>query len=573
MNGRHVLPMSGITLGIALLTAGCVEDAASVPMFGGSGDDDGSRGEGSSSEGGAPSDPSVSTTGSMDGVTTGSVATTTGMTSTTDALTTTAGVTAGTTTGTTTGSTTTSTTGEGSTTAAVPVDCSPLVASGWSLCSEDADTCGVVFDDGTGCSAVCEAAGLSCLEVWENLEDACGPDTARAALSCDEDLGHQSDYCLCGAGEGTTGTSSGTTGTGSTTGTDDTTTTDGTTTTSTTTGTETGDDCMTPPPASPLVGWAAVAGNGVSTTTGGGDATPTVVTSLDELRSAASGDTPRVIHVLGQLEPGDIDIGSNKTIIGLCGAEIHGHVEIREVENVIIRNIAIIGYARGDCSLDPDYDSSEGCSSGNDTVAVQRNAHHIWFDHCEISDGADGNLDITNAADYITVSWTRFRYEYRTDNEGDDSTGGAGHRYSNLVGGTDSPSSFDDANALNITWHHNWWADNVVERQPRVRFGRNHLFNNLYTSDATNYCIRAGIDANILIENNVFDGVDDPHEFNNSSNQQTAHITAQGNDYISTSGDMATGGGGVPFTNPPYAYTLDPVSQVRGDVEALAGPQ
>src|SRR5262249_23637727 len=155
-------------------------------------------------------------------------------------------------------------------------------------------------------------------------------------------------------------------------------------------------------------------------------------------------------------------VGSNKTLVGLCGAEFHGHLELSGSGNVIIRNLKIVGYAVGDCSNDPDYDPSVGCSSGKDAVTVQKNAHNIWIDHCDVSDGTDGNLDITNAANNVTVSWTRFHYTPRTDNAGSDSTGASGHRYSNLVGGTDSPST-DDAHALNVTWHHNWWAENVVE--------------------------------------------------------------------------------------------------------------
>ncbi len=122
-------------------------------------------------------------------------------------------------------------------------------------------------------------------------------------------------------------------------------------------------------------------------------------------------------------------------------------------------------------------------------MGVNGDAHHVWFDHCSIKDGTDGNLDITNNADFVTVSWTKFSYTPRTDDVGNDSTGASGHRYSNLVGGTDSqPDGWPGTIPLNVTWHHNWWADNVVERQPRVRYGRNHLFNNFYDSSASNYC-------------------------------------------------------------------------------------
>jgi pectate lyase len=329
--------------------------------------------------------------------------------------------------------------------------------------------------------------------------------------------------------------------------------------------------CTSPPEPSPLVGWAAQSGGGVTTTTGGGNAAPVTVTSLGELQAAVKGTTAAVIYVKGVMAAGSVTVGSNKTIVGLCGAELHGHMEISGSSNVIIRNIKLVGYAVGDCSKDPSYDSATGCSSGQDNISVQKDAHHIWFDHCDISDGTDGNLDITNGADFVTVSWTKFHYTPRTDTQGSDSTGAAGHRYSNLVGGSDSKTT--DAGKLNVTWHHNWWADNVVERQPRVRFGKNHIFNNLYTSTVANYCVRAGIQAHILLENNVFSGVKDPHEFNSTDDQTTAYITANGNLYTSVSGDKATGGGGTPFTDPPYDYTLDATASLQAAIQAGAGPK
>jgi pectate lyase len=331
--------------------------------------------------------------------------------------------------------------------------------------------------------------------------------------------------------------------------------------------------CDAPPGPSALVGWAAVSGNGVDTTTGGGDATPTVVTTLSDFTQAVKGTNAAVIIVKGKLAAGKVSVGSNKTIAGVCGAEIHGHLELGGSVNVIVRNVAIIGYGAGDCSLDPDYDSSVGCSSGNDAVTVQKNAHHVWFDHCDISDGTDGNLDITNGANYITVSWTKFHYTNRSDNQGDDSTGSEGHRFSSLVGGTDNPSSYDDAHALNVTWHHDYWADHVVERQPRVRFGKNHLFNNLWAAAGDNYCVRAGKQAAILVESSVFDGVKDPHQFNSSDDQASANIAAKNNDYSSASGKEETGGGGPPIGTLPYAYTPDALEDVSDEVRNGAGPK
>jgi pectate lyase len=314
------------------------------------------------------------------------------------------------------------------------------------------------------------------------------------------------------------------------------------------------------------VGWASESGG----TTGGGSAAPVLVTSLSKLQSEASGTGAKVIYVQGDLGAGDLKIGSNKTIIGCTGAGLHGSVAIGEGSaNIILRNLNITGYAVGNCALDPGFSSADGCSSGHDAVGINGDAHHVWVDHCSVKDGADGNLDITNDANFVTVSWTKFSYTNRTDNVGEDSTGAAGHRFSNLVGGTDSaPSGWPNKPSLDVTWHHNWWADTVVERQPRVRFGRNHLFNNYYSSSATNYCVRAGKEASVLLEGNYFDKQDRPVEFNNETDQQTAFVAFGA---ANVGAGTAPKGGGDTF-KPPYAFKVDAADGVPAAVKAGAGP-
>ena len=307
-------------------------------------------------------------------------------------------------------------------------------------------------------------------------------------------------------------------------------------------------------------------------TTGGGNAAPVTVTTLAALQSAAKGTTAAVIYVQGVLEAGSVTMGSNKTIVGVCGAEIHGHIGINKQTNIIIRNIKIVGYAVGSCSLDPDYLSATGCSSGNDAITVQGQSDHLWFDHDDISDGTDGNLDITHACDFITVSWTKFHYSSaRTDNTGSDSTGANGHRFSNLVGHSDSNAS-EDTGHLTITWHHNWWGDFVDERQPRVRFGRVHLFNNLYTSTVDNYCVGVGVGANLRTENNVFVGVKTPIDTTDYSDATSA-IRSTGNVY--PAGDSAADLNASSVFDPgsSYTYTLDDTAGLQAAIESGAGPK
>jgi pectate lyase len=363
---------------------------------------------------------------------------------------------------------------------------------------------------------------------------------------------------VAGAAGGTTGGTGGGVGTGT-----------GGTTTTPDAGVGPGCSTTTPPDASELVGWAAANPMNPNGTTGGGTATPVTVTTTATFNSNAGGAVARVIYVTGSLT-GNFTIGSNKTIIGLCGAQLHGHVQISGSTNVVLRNITIVGYGVGNCALDPAFDATVGCSSGADAISIVNGAQRIWIDHCDISDGTDGNLDITLGSNYVTVSWTKFHYTKRVDNGGSDSSGASGHRFSNLVGGGDN--SPPDVGALNVTWHHDWWADNVSERQPRVRYGQNHIFNSLYSGAGDDYCVRAGMNAQLLVESNVFTGVASPQQFNSAADQATSFITANTNLYTATTGSRSTGGGGTPFTTPPYTYTLDDTAGLQAAIQAGAGP-
>jgi len=310
-------------------------------------------------------------------------------------------------------------------------------------------------------------------------------------------------------------------------------------------------------PSSALVGWASVSGMGVDTTTGGGSAATTVVSSLADLNTAAKDSTARVIEIHGTIT-GSVTVGSNKTLLGACGAEVHGHIQMTGSVNVIVRDLTVVG---NNCT-----DSPSDCSAGADAISVERDAHHIWFDHDDISDGSDGNLDMTHAADLITVSWTKFHYSgRRTDPAG----AAGGHQFSNLIGHSDSNAS-EDTGHLRITFHHDWWADNAVERMPRVRFGQVHLFDNLYTASGNDYCIGLGVGANIRDEDNVFIGVKNPLDVTDYSNG--ASILQSTGDIFSMTTGTTQDNGKTAFT-PPYSYTPDPASNVEDLVRNGAGTQ
>jgi pectate lyase len=297
------------------------------------------------------------------------------------------------------------------------------------------------------------------------------------------------------------------------------------------TGGAAGASCTTPPPSSVLTGWASLDGLGVATTTGGAAIAPITVTTAAAFITNAAGATPRVIYVMGSLT-GVFSIGSNKTVVGLCGASLHGHVSLSNAVNVIVRNLTIVG---NNCA-----DRPTDCSGGADAVTIGDNSHHVWFDHDDVYDGSDGNLDITSGADFVTISWTKFHYSsMRTD----PLAGTSGHRFSNLIGSADTVLT--DVGHLNVTFHHDWWAENVNQRMPRTRFGQIHVVNNLFTSVGNSYCTNAGFMATVLVENNVYLGVQSPLQ-----EDANGSMLARGNLMQGTSGGTAetaaTGPGFVP---------------------------
>jgi pectate lyase len=302
----------------------------------------------------------------------------------------------------------------------------------------------------------------------------------------------------------------------------------------------------------PCIGWASVSPG----TTGGGTVAPIDIASAAEFASQAAGTTPRVLR-LTQSMTGSVGIGSNKTIVASPGVVFTGHLGLSGSSNVILRNLTVVGY---NCT-----DSPSDCSGGEDAISVNNQAHHICVDHCDIADGSDGNLDITGAADYVTIGWTKFRYSTARP----DPANANGHRFSNLIGSDDAATG--DTGHLRVTFHHSWWADNVNQRMPRARFGQVHLFNNLYTSTGNSYCVGVGVDANIRLENNVFIGVGNP--INTTSYSNAASVAASfGNVYTNTTGAHADLNAASVFT-PPYTYTLDAASAVEAAVRSGAGPQ
>jgi pectate lyase len=253
-------------------------------------------------------------------------------------------------------------------------------------------------------------------------------------------------------------------------------------------------------------------------------------------RVAPSGplEDARLVSRNAQQERVRIRVGSNTTIVGLGKkAELRGAwLDLRgtasvPAQNIIIRNITF--QDTYDCF--PQWSPTDGAlGSWNalyDSISL-RNTEHVWVDHNTFRDKEtvdedlphyfgvlyqvhDGQLDITNASDLVTVSWNRFK----------------DHDKVMLIGSSDSMVA--DRGKLRVTLHHNLF-DKVGQRVPRVRFGQVHVYNNYYKIEKMPtyvYSWGVGIESAIYAENNFFktDKAVTPGQFIAAFNGTAIHET------------------------------------------------
>jgi pectate lyase len=265
-------------------------------------------------------------------------------------------------------------------------------------------------------------------------------------------------------------------------------------------------------------------------TTGGAGGEVVTVTTAEELAEAAAREGALQIEVRGTIELDDMTrVSSDKTITSDGSGQITGSgLNISRADNVIVQNLTFTG-------------------SDDDGINVEYSTN-VWIDHNTFSGHSDGALDIKRASDNITVSWN---HAYNQDK--------------NMLLGHDDGNAGEDANALHVSYHHNWF-DGTNQRNPRVRFGDPvHVYNNYY-SDIGSYGVASTQDAGVLVEGNYFENVEDPFHLG-EGNSGPGSLVARDNEFVN-SGTGVTGGS---VSDPPYSYTLDPAADVKAIVTGGAG--
>ena len=280
------------------------------------------------------------------------------------------------------------------------------------------------------------------------------------------------------------------------------------------------------------VDYAAIPRDGFAnvgySTIGGAGGPVVTVTDAASLSNYLNQPGRYIVQVKGTINLGadNFPVGANKTIIGLgTDATLVGDLHIVNVSNVVVRNLYFVNPS----------------NLGEGDGVTLRLADHVCIDHCTFTDCADGELDIVQASDYVTVSWCKFNYTFDS-----------GHNFVNLLGSDDADTF--DASRLHVTFHHNWWSTLCHERMPRVRYGRVHSYNNYFNAPGNNYCVRAALESQVLLEKNWFENVDTPWE-KFITTGTAGLVSAISNVFVNVTGQTDPGTDAV-FTV-PYLYTPD----------------
>ncbi|GAA3982015.1 pectinesterase family protein [Streptomyces plumbiresistens] len=293
-------------------------------------------------------------------------------------------------------------------------------------------------------------------------------------------------------------------------------------------------------------GFASVNALGQNGTYGGRDGKTVTVKTLADLEKYATAAEPYVIVVAATINMNpvgkEIKVASDKTIVG-SGTSGHivggGFFLGSGVHNVIIRNLTIRDAYQGIWN-DKDHDFD----------AIQMDgAHHVWIDHNDLRNMADGLIDVRKDSTYVTVSWNKLSNDNKAFG----------------IGWTENV-------VTDITIHHNWIRETEQRNPSTDNAAHAHLYNN-FLEDVAGTTIKSSYGnysrgaTKMLLENSYFQGMNNP-----VIKDSTASIVQKGNTFVSTTGRNESGGTAFdPKTY--YAYTADKTADVPSLLKSGVGPR
>lgn len=341
-------------------------------------------------------------------------------------------------------------------------------------------------------------------------------------------------------------------------------------------------------------GFAAQPGpDGLSTTTGGGNAAPVLVSSCSALASALQSSAPAVVQIAAGAtvdcrtparsqsacaiacpsyqDPGkvfyrvpvgtqtcselgassdarysrtrnetSIKVTSNKTLVGLgAGSKLIGaSLNVSGSKNVIIRNLSI-------------ENVNPGLVEAGDAITLN-NSSHVWIDHVRFNLISDGHVDIQGSRN-VTLSWNRF-------DGANPAVCGGQHHYTNAVSNSQ------------VTLHHNFW-NKTSGRNPKLEGSstRAHLYNN-YWLDVSYFAINASGGAQAKVEGNFFANTSRPH-WNDGNGLLDASLASNRYTGVSATDPYRHTGARVFGDIALYPYTVSAVDQLPAQLSSGTGPR
>ncbi|KFA62901.1 hypothetical protein S40285_02239 [Stachybotrys chlorohalonatus IBT 40285] len=276
-------------------------------------------------------------------------------------------------------------------------------------------------------------------------------------------------------------------------------------------------------------------------TTGGAGGTTTTVTTLAQLTAAAGAAGRGIVIIQGAISgAAKVQVTSDKTIVGRAGSSLTGiGLTVLGQRNVILRNLKI----------------SKVLADYGDAITIQLSTN-VWVDHCDLAgdrevgkDTYDGLVDLSHAADFVTISHTYFH----------------DHSKGSLVGHSDKNAA-EDTGTLRVTYANNYFY-NVRSRGPLLRFGTAHIYNQYYNTMDTGLNTR--MNAQALIQSSVFRNVGKKAIYSESSSEIGYAVAID----VVLEGESANTAsrGTLSASSFPYQYTLLGSANVPTRVPAEAG--
>ena len=232
---------------------------------------------------------------------------------------------------------------------------------------------------------------------------------------------------------------------------------------------------------------------------------------LNRAKAEKKGDhTPVTIWLSGTFGPED----------GRDFSEAHPWFDVKDVSNLsfygtdsfVMDRIGIFCVRAKNIIIRNIHFRQPKANNGADAVSMQE-CEGVWVDHCtftslnQTKDYEDGSTDITHGSKNVTVSWNHYILTQK----------------SCLVGHSNSQTTDTEITA---TFHHNWF-ERSSSRHPRVRYGKVHVYNNLFDGNTT-YGVGSAYGAKVLVEYNYFDGVQLPTDICTYPAKESGESNLQG---------------------------------------------